>query len=175
MAKIRNQKFTPQIIIARWTATSSLTSHLTGCPPISSLFYSTIFLTSGDLCEMDRMMGWTVMDRSMLIACFSRLRTLWMLNSLCGGQTLRWLHDSHFLAFIFLYNLLLLNMDGTCDFFLTSRMWNIIHTITLCYIYTVMLVDLFLLSYWPKEAGCYVVNCHGEGHMPGGWRVENGL
>jgi hypothetical protein len=75
MAKIRNQELIPQIIVRR-TATSSLTSHLTGCPPISSLFYSTIFLTSGDLCEMDGMISWAVMDETVLIACFPGLKTL---------------------------------------------------------------------------------------------------
>lgn len=130
MAKIRNQKFTPQIIIVRWTATSSLTSHLTGCPPISSLFYSTIFLPLGIFVKW---IGWWAelwwIEPCWLLAFQDW--GLWMLNLLCGGQTLMWLHDPNFLAFIFLYNLLLLNMDGTCDFFLISRMWDISHIISL--------------------------------------------
>lgn len=121
MARIRNQKLSPQII-KRWTATSSLTSHLTGCPPISSLFYSVIFLTSGDLCEMDGMIGWAVVDETMLIACFPRLKTLWMLNH--THSVVNRLEGSALTLTswrLFLYNLLPLSVDIACDFLLTSR------------------------------------------------------
>lgn len=145
MARIRNQKFIPNNSEMN---SNFITSHLTGCPPISSLFYSTIFLTSGNLCEMDGMIGWAVMDRTMLIACFLRLKTLWMLNLLCGGQTLRQLHDPNLLVFMLLYYLFPLCVDANCHLFITSRIqqrwWVIIPVIIL--LYTLCLVNGLVLT-----------------------------
>lgn len=45
----------------------------------------------------------------------------------------------------------------------------------LCNIYSALLVDLLMLSYWPKEACCYVVNCLWRRPHGRSWGIEHGF